>query len=225
MVPSVPGAALMRPPSESMARASSSAESLPVPRVSVPAVSAARPSLPGGSCAAPAPDLVAREGRIEQHLAEEIEPGPEVLGEELGRDDGAVRARRRADAAAQPVDRARQLVGGELPRAPGERAGGERREAFLPRRVLRRARAHDQVELDQRQLVVLRDQHAEPVVEGRARDGRQAKLVGREGRGGERQEQRQRAHETPPARGGSSFTGWPEATGSRTTTVRLAGWR
>jgi len=40
-----------------MARASSSAESLPVPRVSVPAVSAARPSLPGGSCAAPAPTI------------------------------------------------------------------------------------------------------------------------------------------------------------------------
>src|SRR5437667_9765129 len=74
-------------------------------------------------------------------------------------------------------------------------------------------------------MVVLDDQNTGAVFDGRARDRWEAELVGRERRGGERQEEDQRPHETPPGRGGSSFAGRPDGIGSSTTTVRCAGWR
>src|SRR5581483_7627067 len=75
----------------------------------------------------------------------------EVLREELRGHDRAVRPRRRVDPAAEELDRARHLLRGALPRAAAEGPGRERRKAVLPRRILRRARADHEVELDERE--------------------------------------------------------------------------
>src|SRR5438093_1378481 len=96
---------------------------------------------------------------------------------------------------------------------PGERA-----------RVLEPA--DDQLELDERQLVILGDDHVEPVVEDRPRDPRQAELVVPVREAGEDEKERQRLHDTPPGRGARLAAGRPGAgTGSRTTTVRWVGTR
>ena len=171
-------------------------------------------------------DLVACERGIEHHLPQEIQAGREVVAQELGGDNGAVGPRQGVDPAAQRLDRPGQLLGRQLAGAAPERVGGHRRHALLAGRILRRARADDQLELDERQLVILDDDHVEPVVEDRPRHPRQAELVVPVREAGEDEEQRERPHDTPPRRGARLAAGRPGAgTGSRTTIVRWVGTR
>ena len=82
------------------------------------------------------------------------------------------------------------------------------------------------MEVDQRQLVVLGDDHVESIVEDRARDLRQAELLVAVGDAGEDEQQREHPHDTPPGRGPRSPAGRPGAgTGTSTTTVRWVGTR
>src|SRR5437868_6033210 len=83
----------------------------------------------------------ARERRIEEDLAHEVEAGSEVLGEELRADDRAVRPGGGADPTAERLDRARELVGAELPGALRERARDQCGRALLAGGILRRTRA------------------------------------------------------------------------------------
>ena len=166
-------------------------------------------------------DLVAGELRVEHHLAEEVEAGGEVVAQEFRGHDRAVGAGRGADPAAERLDRPGELLGRQLAGAATERVRRHRRHALLACRILGCPRTHDQMELDERQLVVLGDDHVEPVVEDRPRDAREPEVVLRVREPRQNEQQRERLHDTPPGRGGRPLAGRPGAgTGTSTTTVR-----
>src|SRR5207245_2101967 len=149
----------------------------------------------------------------------------EVLGEELRADHRGFDTRRRIQAATERIDRSRQRLRREGSRAAAEGGGRQRGEPGLTRWILSCAGADHDVELDERQLVILGDDQAKPIVEGRSPDRRE--LVRPAATGSERHEQsgdaERRLHRTAPPVGMRSLAGRPPGPGARTNTVRWEG--
>ena len=170
--------------------------------------------------------LVAGKGGIEQHLTEQVKTRGEVLGEELRADHRGFDTRRRIQAATERIDRSRQRLRREGSRAAAEGGGRQRGEPGLARWILSCAGADHDVELDERQLVILGDDQAKPIVEGRSPDRRELVCPAA---GCERDEEdgdgERRLHRTAPPVGMRSPAGRPDGTGTRTITVRWVGTR
>src|SRR5437660_1034327 len=114
------------------------------------------------------------------------------------------------------IDRSRQRLRREGSRAAAEGGGRQRGEPGLTRWILSCAGADHDVELDERQLVILGDDQAKPIVEGRSPDRRE--LVRPAATGSERHEQsgdaERRLHRTAPPVGMRSPPGPPPGTGA-----------
>ncbi len=169
----------------------------------------------GELCFTSAANLVARERGLAQRDPQELESGAEVVAQELPVDDRAVAPGGGVERRAEGIDRARELLRGERSRAPRQRIGRERRETLLAGGILGRAGADHDVELDQRDLVVLGDDDAEAVLQRHARDRWQLEWLRRPGEDGEQQDEEQRRATT--------HRGAPSAvTGTSTTVVRFS---
>ena len=74
--------------------------------------------------------LVGSECRMQRDVAEEVEPLVDVLAQELGGDGGEVVAGVAADAAAEKLDLARQLLGAAAGRTLANEIRGQLGETF-----------------------------------------------------------------------------------------------
>ena len=181
------------------------------------------------------------EGRLAQHLGEELQHLGEVLGQAGERGAAGGLADRGLDRRGAALEQVVELVAGALLGAAGaQHLAGQLGEPGLGRRLEARAGADDGGGLDQRQLVVLEQEDDEAVVEHHAlrhRDAllgqrRELELVdlldlrrgGGEGGGQEARGQEERAGRRShrPSSGGAAAAGCGGgATVSMTATVRL----
>ena len=87
-------------------------------------------------------ELVGSEGRLQQHLGEQVQPEREVLLEHRERDGGPVAARAGLEAAPHELDRAIHLRAGPPRGAAREQRGGEVGHTQRVRRIVHRSGGH-----------------------------------------------------------------------------------
>ncbi len=87
---------------------------------------------------------------LTQHAAEEIEARAQIACQEFRRHDGGVRSGLRPDDAAERLDRFGERLGRHAVRAALERARRQHGDAFLAGRVLRRAGADEDGDVQKR---------------------------------------------------------------------------